>query len=79
MVFQNYALYPHMTVERNMDFGLRIRKTAEEQRAGMVKKAAEAMGLGQFMERKPRQLSRRAAPASGHEPGHCPRTVGLLA
>ncbi|HZU97057.1 MAG TPA: ABC transporter ATP-binding protein [Planctomycetota bacterium] len=57
MVFQSYALYPHMTVRENMSFGLKMMglpKAAIEQR---VSKAAESLGLGALMERQPRELS----------------------
>src|SRR3981189_3117343 len=57
MVFQNYALYPHMTVRENMGFSLRlsgIERAAVEQRVGQ---AAEFLGLGEILERCPRQLS----------------------
>jgi multiple sugar transport system ATP-binding protein len=57
MVFQNYALYPHMTVRENMGFSLRlagIQRAAVEQRVGQ---AAEILGLGELLDRYPRQLS----------------------
>ena len=57
MVFQNYALYPHLTVYDNMAFGLRLRKTDRSTIDGRVRKAAEVLGLGEFLERKPRNLS----------------------
>ncbi|HEY4538174.1 MAG TPA: sn-glycerol-3-phosphate ABC transporter ATP-binding protein UgpC [Erysipelothrix sp.] len=57
MVFQNYALYPHMTVYDNMAFGLKIRKTPKEEIDKAVKNAAEILGLGGYLERKPAALS----------------------
>src|SRR5438874_1503131 len=57
MVFQNYALYPHMTVFDNMAYGLRIRGLAREEIRQRVDEAAELLGLGALLERKPRQLS----------------------
>jgi len=57
MVFQNYALYPHMTVEANMGFSLRLRKAPKEEIATRVKRAADILGLGPYLERYPRQLS----------------------
>src|SRR5271156_2081508 len=57
MVFQNYALYPHMTVFENMSYGLRIRGLAREDIARRVDEAAGLLGLGELLSRKPRQLS----------------------
>jgi sn-glycerol 3-phosphate transport system ATP-binding protein len=57
MVFQNYALYPHMSVYENMSYGLRIKKFAKEEIDKRVRRAAEILELGSYLERKPRQLS----------------------
>ncbi len=57
MVFQSYALYPHMTVRENLEFGLRIRKTPKEEMSRRVGEAAEILGITEFLERKPKQLS----------------------
>src|ERR1700729_2904510 len=57
MVFQNYALYPHMTVFDNMAYGLRIRGLSREDIAHRVDVAASLLGLSDFLGRKPRQLS----------------------
>src|SRR6266536_412662 len=57
MVFQNYALYPHMSVRQNMAYGLRIRRMAAADIEARVKRAAEILELGVLLERKPRQLS----------------------
>ncbi|WP_319518520.1 sn-glycerol-3-phosphate ABC transporter ATP-binding protein UgpC [uncultured Martelella sp.] len=57
MVFQNYALYPHMTVERNMGFSLELAKIAKEERRRQVARASEILGLGHLLDRYPRQLS----------------------
>jgi multiple sugar transport system ATP-binding protein len=57
MVFQNYALYPHMTVYDNMAFGLRLRKYARPEIDRRVKEAAELLGIQTLLERKPKQLS----------------------
>jgi multiple sugar transport system ATP-binding protein len=57
MVFQSYALYPHMTVERNLGFGLKLRGHAESEIAQRVNQAAQTLELTQFMDRLPRQLS----------------------
>jgi len=57
MVFQNYALYPHMSVFDNMAYGLRIRGVARTDIARQVQAAAELLGIGALLARKPRQLS----------------------
>jgi multiple sugar transport system ATP-binding protein len=57
MVFQNYALYPHMSVYENMAFGLKLRKTPKEEIDRRVKRAADILGLEEFLRRKPRALS----------------------
>jgi sn-glycerol 3-phosphate transport system ATP-binding protein len=57
MVFQNYALYPHMSVYDNMAYGLRIRGMSKAEIDQRVKQAAATLELGQLLERKPRQLS----------------------
>ena len=57
MVFQNYALYPHMSVYDNMSYGLRIRGMPKAEIEARVQKAAKILELGDFLQRKPRQLS----------------------
>ncbi|GGF23459.1 sn-glycerol-3-phosphate import ATP-binding protein UgpC [Aliidongia dinghuensis] len=57
MVFQNYALYPHMTVFENMAYGLRIRGLSKHEIRTRVDRTAEILQLGQLLERTPRQLS----------------------
>src|SRR5450755_2555021 len=57
MVFQNYALYPHMTVEQNLAFGLQLRKTPKEEIKRRVNDAAKMLGLDQYLKRKPAALS----------------------
>ncbi|RYY45428.1 MAG: ATP-binding cassette domain-containing protein, partial [Actinomycetales bacterium] len=57
MVFQNYALYPHMTVRDNMAFSLMLAKVDKSAIAERVKRAADILGLGELLERYPRQLS----------------------
>jgi sn-glycerol 3-phosphate transport system ATP-binding protein len=57
MVFQNYALYPHMTVYDNMAYGLRIRKLSDADIEARVQKAAKILELGVLLKRKPRELS----------------------
>jgi multiple sugar transport system ATP-binding protein len=57
MVFQSYALYPHMTVRENMGFALRLRKRPTREIEARVNEAAETLGLTQYLDRQPRQLS----------------------
>jgi multiple sugar transport system ATP-binding protein len=57
MVFQNYALYPHMTVEQNLAFGLQLRKTPKDEIKRRVNEAAKMLGLEQYLKRKPAALS----------------------
>ncbi|MCI0617185.1 sn-glycerol-3-phosphate ABC transporter ATP-binding protein UgpC [bacterium] len=57
MVFQSYALYPHMTVRENLEFGLRIRKMPQDQIDKLVKEAAQILDITHLMDRKPKQLS----------------------
>lgn len=57
MVFQNYALYPHMTVFDNMAFGLKLRKVNKNEIKERVEKAADLLGLSDFLDRKPAALS----------------------
>src|SRR5450756_172506 len=79
MVFQNYALYLHMTVYDNLAFGLRNKKIREADIKIAIDRAADILGLGELMQRKPRQLSggqqQRVAPVSythlrAHETRH---------
>ncbi len=57
MVFQSYALYPHLTVAKNIEFPLRQRGVDKEERAAKIKRAAETLGLAALLGRKPAQLS----------------------
>ncbi|NOH03580.1 MAG: sn-glycerol-3-phosphate ABC transporter ATP-binding protein UgpC [Chloroflexi bacterium] len=57
MVFQSYALYPHLSVYDNMAFGLKLRKTPKEEIKRRVSEAAEILGITDLLQRKPRQLS----------------------
>src|ERR1700726_1925611 len=57
MVFQNYALYPHMTVAENIGFALKLRKMPKEEVRAKVQEAARILGLGEHLRRKPSQLS----------------------
>src|SRR4051812_40094358 len=57
MVFQNYALYPHMTVADNMAFSLKLRRAPQSEIQARVDKAASILGLQKLLDRSPRQLS----------------------
>ncbi len=57
MVFQNYALYPHMTVADNMGFSLKMRGASKADIQAQVQRASEILGLGPYLQRRPRQLS----------------------
>jgi multiple sugar transport system ATP-binding protein len=57
MVFQSYALYPHMSVYDNMAFGLSLRKTPKQEISSKVKEASQILGIEDLLKRKPRQLS----------------------
>jgi multiple sugar transport system ATP-binding protein len=57
MVFQSYALYPHLSVKENIAFGLRLRKIDKQEVARRVERAAQILGLDQLLDKKPRELS----------------------
>ena len=57
MVFQNYALYPHMTVRQNLEFPLELRKVPKDEMDRMVEEAAEILGITPYLDRKPKALS----------------------
>ena len=57
MVFQNYALYPHMTVAQNMGFSLRLLKKSKQEISDAVQDAADILGIGELLDRYPKQLS----------------------
>jgi len=57
MVFQNYALYPHMDIYRNMSFGLKLRKVPKKEIDKIVKRTANLLGIGELLNRKPKELS----------------------
>ena len=57
MVFQSYALYPHMTVAENIGFGLRTKGVSKDERRAAVEKAADVLQLGPYLDRRPRALS----------------------
>jgi ABC-type sugar transport system ATPase subunit len=57
MVFQSYALYPHMTVRENLGFSLKLARAPRAEAAAKIQRAADILGLGELLERKPRELS----------------------
>src|ERR1051325_997929 len=57
MVFQTYALYPHMSVRQNLGYGLKARRTPKPEIAGRVEQVADLLGLAGFLDRRPAQLS----------------------
>jgi len=57
IVFQNYALYPHMTVAGNLAFGLKLRKVPAAEIEGRIQRTADMLGIGELLHRKPRELS----------------------
>jgi len=57
IVFQNYALYPHMTVANNLAFGLKLRKIPQSDIKARIEKTAGMLGIGELLHRKPRELS----------------------
>ncbi|WHX33445.1 ABC transporter ATP-binding protein [Brevibacillus agri] len=57
MVFQNYALYPHLTVKDNILFGLQVRKVDKQEQAKRLERVAEMLGIAQLLHRKPKELS----------------------
>ena len=77
MVFQNYALYPHMTVRQNLEFPLRMMKRSKQQMAALVGEAAAKLGLVELMERKPKQLSGGQRQRGGDGAGDSSRSGGI--
>ena len=79
MVFQNYALYPHMTVFDNMAFGLKLRKTPPEEIRRRVEEAARSLDIAHLLERKPKALSggQRQRVALGRAIGRDPKVFLL--
>ena len=78
MVFQNYALYPHMTVEQNLAFGLQLRKTPKDEIKRRVGRGRQDAGPGAVPQAQAGRAVRRAAAAGRDGPGHRPRAAGLL-
>ena len=70
MVFQNYALYPHMTVYDNMAFGLKLRKTPKDEIKRRVEEAAKILDIAHLLNRKPKASVRWSASACCSGPCH---------
>ena len=73
MVFQNYALYPHLNVLQNIAFSLRVRGVSKQERERKAREAADVLGLTEVVLRKPRAALGRPAPARRHGQGARPR------
>ena len=76
MVFQSYALYPHMTVAENMSFGLKLRKYPPPEIEKRVREAANLLDIGHLLERRPKELW--TAAARRHGPSYRSTAAGLL-
>ncbi len=77
MVFQSYALYPHMTVEQNLSFGLRMTGNPKADTERRVKRAAEILRIDELMAAAAEAIVRRPAPARRHRPRHRARAAGV--
>ncbi len=77
MVFQNYALYPHMSVFDNLSFPLRAHGVAKDEIRTRVERVAKLLELDELLRRKPRALSGRSAPARGHGARDRSRAAGV--
>ena len=77
MVFQNYALYPHMDVRKNLGFGLRVRKTPAAEIDRRVTEVAKLLGLEELLDRKPGRALGRPAPARRDGPRDRARAGGV--
>ena len=71
MVFQNYALYPHMSVRQNMGYGLKIRKIDKQEIERRVLEAAEILGISEYLDRKPPPTFWRATTARSYGACYC--------
>ena len=77
MVFQSYALFPHLTVAENIVFGLKARRVPPPERARRLERAVEILGIGHLLQRKPCAALRRPAAARRSRPRHRRRGAGL--
>lgn len=78
MVFQSYALYPHMSLRENMAFGLKLAKMPKAEIDAAVDQAAKILNIEHLLERRPKDLSGGKAPARCHWSCHCAQTRGLF-
>ena len=78
MVFQNYALYPHLSVEENILFGLKVRKVQKEERQKRLMEAIEMVGLKEYVKMKPGQLSGGQKTACCTCQGNCESSTNLF-
>ena len=78
MVFQSYALYPHMTVFDNMAFGLKLEKRSKEEIQDRVQEAAKILQIEQYLERKPKQLSGGQRQRVAIGPSHYEKTQSIF-
>ena len=75
MVFQNYALFPHLNVYSNIAFGMRLRKVAKSEIEDRVRKTTRLLGIESVLERRPKRTVGRSAPASCPRPRDRPRAA----
>ena len=78
MVFQNYALYPHLNVADNMAFGLRIRKMPKAEIKTTIDDVAGILGLTEYLDRRPADLVWWTAPTCCHGPRDCAPSQGIF-
>lgn len=76
MEFENYALHPHMTVDENIGYALKVAREPKPERMARVAEAARIVELGDYLVRRPGQLSGVAAPGRRHRPGLGARAGG---
>ena len=77
MLFQNYALYPHMTVYQNLAFPLKMRKVPRREIDQRVREAAEMLGITEYLDRKPKALSGGAEATGRRGARHRPQAAGF--
>ena len=78
MVFQSYALYPHMSVRKNIAFPMRMAKMSQEEQDKRIEAAAKALNLTDYLDRRPGQLSGRTKAAGCDWSCYCARTFCIL-